>query len=55
MRLDLVGFADGEDLFDVMGAMGEVEAAPLGDGEGSEDHVIDGTGAGAEERLGLVA
>jgi hypothetical protein len=49
-----VGLADGLDLFEVVHGVDEVEGAPLTGGNGAEDLVSDGPGAGAKEGFGLV-
>lgn len=48
--LDFVGFADGEDLFEVMLAVDELEFTPLLDTERTEDHV-GGAWVGDAEQL----
>jgi hypothetical protein len=51
--LDVVGLTDGENLVDMMAAVGEVEAAPLVDAERAEDHVSDAA-VWAKESFGFV-
>ena len=51
--LDLVGFADGENLLEMMLAVDELELSPLVDVEGSEGHVAGEPAGCAEEFFGL--
>ena len=48
-----MGFADGENLFEMMLAMDELELSPLVDVERPQDHVAREPAGGAEEFFGL--
>jgi hypothetical protein len=53
-RLDVVGFANCGDLFEVVSAVKKLEHPPILDAEGAEDGVT-GTPGVAEERFGFPA
>jgi hypothetical protein len=50
-----MGSTDGEDLFDVMPSVNELEPAPMIDVEGAEDSVAGQPGGRAEEAFGFAA
>jgi hypothetical protein len=50
-----MGSTDGEDLFDVMPSVNELEPAPMIDVEGAEDRVSGEPGGRAEDSFGFAA
>jgi hypothetical protein len=54
-RPEVVGLADGDDLFEVVLAVDELEPSPLIDAEWAKDYVAGESIGGAEELLGFGA
>ena len=50
-----MGFADGQNLTDVMPAVDELKFSPLVEAERAKEHVAGATGGGAEDILGFGA